>query len=225
MVAVPPAAASGATPLGRYVTQLQDQRERHEVTACCMSRRPGRDCSYTCLASSTMPRSASPTDPPRAGTLLERLWPALQDQFPAQPMPVTSTAAPPQDSIVPIAVTRERLSAHWRLPQLPPAPQPLMLPIAAYEAAQTDAGDAVERAVCEVLRGLARRRRLPDHATEALQQQLAIRLQRLGCAPERIAPLAAQGLGMVLACLDEARLQWIFAGLSAADAQAEVRWP
>jgi len=155
---------------------------------------------------------------------LERLWPALRDQFPAQADVSDATAEPQSRAVAAGSVIRERLRVEWRLPQLPPPPQPVVLPISAYEPAPTDAGDRTlaDRAVCEVLRSCARRRRLPDRDAAALKRQLLTRLQRLGCPPEAMAGSVAEGLAVLLICLDDARLQWIFAGLSTSEAHAEV---
>jgi hypothetical protein len=127
--------------------------------------------------------------------------------------------------VAPAAERLERLSAGWHLPTLPAAPRPVMVPIAGYEAASIDAGpdsSLIERAVCEVLRGLARRRRLPGREAGPLEQALTRRLQRLGCAPDALPERIAAGVELLRACLDDARLQWIFASLGAADAEAEV---
>jgi ATP-dependent helicase/nuclease subunit A len=224
MVAVPATAAAGPTALGRYVTHLKSQRERNEATRLLYVAATRARLQLHLFGQLEEASSEKPDPKPRSGTLLERLWPALQDQFPAQADVSRATAEPQRRSMAAHPGTQERLRVEWRLPQLPPQPRPVMLPIAAYEPASTDAGDAalVDRAVCEVLRGLARRRRSPDRDAAPLRRQLLTRLQRLGCPPEAIADSVAKGLAMLLACLDDARLQWIFAALGAADAQAEV---
>jgi ATP-dependent helicase/nuclease subunit A len=223
MVAVPPVAAAGPSALGRYVTYLQDQRHRNEATRLLYVAATRARLQLHLYGQLEAARPGKPDPRPRSGTLLERLWPALKDRFPAH-ADVFETTAEPHRRPGAESGTRERLQAEWRLPRLPPDPRPVVLPIAAYEAAPIDAADTalVDRAVCQVLRSFARRRRLPDRDTTALSRELLSRLQRLGGPPEAVADLVAQGVAALRACLDDARLQWIFAGLSAAHAQAEV---
>jgi hypothetical protein len=83
------------------------------------------------------------------------------------------------------------------------------------------AADLVDRAVCEVLRSLARRRRpIGDDAT--LLEQVTLRLQRLGCEPAGLMERALLALELLQACREDSRLQWIFANLGAAEARSEV---
>jgi ATP-dependent helicase/nuclease subunit A len=222
MVAVPPAAAAGATALGRYVTRLQDQRERNEATRLLYVAATRARLQLHLFGQLEAATEEKPNPAPRAGTLLQRLWPAICDLFPQQAV-ASDTALPQSAPALPGAHTLERLSADWYLPQLPGGPQPLALPIASYEAApgQSAAG-LVEQAVCEVLRSLARRRWLPERDGTALADLLAARLQRLDCPAQLMAEHLAQGLELLQACFDDARLQWIFRCLGAADARAEV---
>ena len=226
MVAVPPAAATGPTPLGRYVSELQHQREQHEATRLLYVAATRARLQLHLFGQLDAPVAGQPGPRPAAGTLLERLWPAIGDQFPihiesansadtATPDPKTATRAPG---------ALERLSADWRLPPLPPGPRPEVLPIASYEAPEpqaAQAADLVERAVCEVLRSLARRRR-PIGDDDALLEQVTLRLQRLGCEPAGLMDRALLALELLQACREDSRLQWIFANLGAADARPEV---
>jgi ATP-dependent helicase/nuclease subunit A len=219
MVAVPPASASGATVLGRYVTKLQEQRANNEATRLLYVAATRARLQLHLFG------QLEGDSAPRSGTLLARLWPAIRDQFPPVPEVRADTAVLQPAGPAPAADLLERLSAQWQFPPLPPAPRPVMLPIAGYEAAPLDAGsDAalVERAVCEVLRGLARRHRLPGPEPQPLAEALARRLQRLGCAPAALPERITAGVELLRACLDDARLQWIFASLGAAAAEAEV---
>jgi ATP-dependent helicase/nuclease subunit A len=200
MVAVPPAAAAGPTALGRYVSRLQEQRERNEATRLLYVAATRARLQLHLFGQLEDPRAGKPAPAPRAGTLLERLWPAIRADFPHQPEP-SDPAKPEQETVVHKPATLRRLRAHWQLPALPSGPQPLLLPVAAYEAAPVAAAaDPEERAVCEILRSAARRRRLPVVAGQAL---------------------APAGVELLQACLDDARLQWIFAGLGRPQAQAE----
>jgi ATP-dependent exoDNAse (exonuclease V) beta subunit len=218
MVAVPPASASGPTALGRYVMQLQEQRANNEATRLL----------YVAATRARLQLhlfGQLEDAAPRSGTLLARLWPAIAAQFPPAPDAAADTAVPQSDVPSAAAERLERLSAGWHLPALPAPPLPVMLPIAGYEAGPIDAGLAaslVEQAACEVLRGCARRHHLPAREAGALEQALTRRLQRLGCAPEALPERLAAGVELLRACLDDARLQWIFASLGAADAEAEV---
>jgi ATP-dependent helicase/nuclease subunit A len=214
MVAVPPAAAAGPTALGRYVTRLQDQRAQNEATRLLYV--------AATRARHQLHLYGELDVTPRAGTLLARLWPAIKAQFPVQAQDSESTAAPQAAEIVREALVLERLSQDWTVPPLPPGPQAPGLPIASYEAAPLQhAVNLSERAVCELLRSQARRRRLPAGDDAALAQLLRARLERLGCAPEELPDRTMLALGLLQACLNDARLQWIFASLAAADAQAE----
>ena len=226
MVAVPPAAATGPTPLGRYVSQLQHQREQNEATRLLYVAATRARLQLHLFGQLDEPVAGQPEPRPGAGTLLERLWPAIKDQFPIHIEAVESSATAKQD---PVAAPRapgalERLSADWRLPLLPPGPRPEILPIASYEALQSQTvpgADLVDRAVCEVLRSLARRRRpIGDDAT--LLEQATLRLQRLGCEPAVLVERALLALELLQACREDSRLQWIFASLGAAEARAEV---
>ncbi len=165
----------------------------------------------------------SPIQHHASGTLLQRLWPALQDAFPQQAEIFIDTALPHVRAGQRLDIlTLERLSADWVLPQLPPGPQPRTLPIASYEPVSSDAGSVVEQAVCEVLRSLARQRRLPASDSEQLAQPVHERLLRLGCPPALTPERIAQGVALLQSCLDDARLQWIFKSLNVAEAAAEV---
>ncbi len=208
MVAVPATAAAGPTALGRYVTRLQEQRARHEATRLLYVAATRARLQLHLFGRLEAAASGASARPPRSGTLLERLWPALKDQFPTQAERSTATATPQGPAGAFMPTPRERLCANWQLPPAPPGPQPVMLPIAAYEAPDATAAgtDAVEEAVCEALRSLARRRQpLPQDA-----QQLAPLLNsRL--PPDSLAP----GLAMLQACLEDSRLRWIFTSLNA----------
>ena len=223
MVAVPPAAASGPTALGRYVSRLQEQRERNEATRLLyVAATRARQRLH--LFGQLEDARAEKTDPaPRAGTLLERLWPAIRADFPTQPEVLPDTAQTEPQAAAHSTAALERLRADWHLPALPAAPRPIALPIASYEAAPVDiAADPVDRAVCEILRSLARRGRLPVLDATMLVELMTARLQRLGCAPEMLPSAIAAGVELLQACLDEARLKWIFASLAAPQAQAEA---
>ncbi len=215
MVAVPPTAAAGPSPLGRYVSLLQNQRERNEATRLLYV--------AATRAREQLHLFGQLEHAPRAGTLLERLWPAIQADFPPLPAGLQDTAKPEDARSVPGSTPLQRLSADWQLPPLPAAARALVLPIASYEAAQVDmAADLVDRAVCEVLRSLARRRQLPIGDAAVLAQRLTQRLQRLGCEPERLQVAVAAGLERLQACLEDERLQGIFARLATPYAQAET---
>ena len=222
MVALPPAAAPGATALGRYVTRLQRQREAHETTRLlyvAATRARLQLHLFGQLAQATLEK---PQPAPRAGTLLQQLWPAIQEGFPPQAEVRPDTAMPelpPERS----PVILERLSADWQLPPLPAGPQPQLLAVAAYEAATrpTEAG-LVEQAVCEVLRGLARGgRQLPGDAA-SLAEPLTLRLGGLGCPSAALSHGVAAGVELLQACFADTRLQWMFAGLDVPDAQREA---
>ena len=231
MVAVPPTAAAGPTALGSYVTRLQDQRERNEATRLLYVAATRARLQLHLFGQLEAPRSEKSAVAPRRGTLLERLWPAISSDFPQQPESQSDTAAPLSTSTRD-AATLERLRGGWCLPPLPPGLELRGLPIASYEPAPTPAAASltqaelaagrVERAVCEILRNLARRRRVPVRDPDLLAQQLTDRLQVLGCAPDALAQSVATGVELLVACLDDARLQWIFTSLSAAPAAADV---
>ena len=225
MVAVPPAAATSPTPLGRYVSQLQHQREQHEATRLLYVAATRARLQLHLFGQVDEQLAGGPEPRPGTGTLLERLWPAIGGQFPSHIENIAVTAAPGATAAARLRGTLERLSADWQLPVLPPGPRPQVLPIAAYEAAQTpdaqQGADLVDRAVCELLRSLARRRRPPgDDAT--LLAAVTLRLQRLGCEPAAVPQAALAGLEVLQACREDSRLQWIFANLGTTHAHAEV---
>jgi len=224
MVAVPPTAATAPTALGRYVSQLQHQREQNEATRLLYVAATRARLQLHLFGQLDEPLAGQPEPRPGAGTLLERLWPAIKDQFPIQSEGLVATAQPDPQAMPRSPEALERLSANWRLPPQPPGPQPQVVPIASYEPLQwqpAQAADLVDRAVCEVLRGLARRRRpLGDDAQ--LLSQVTLRLQRLGCEDAVLLERARLGLELLQACREDSRLQWIFANLGAAQARAEV---
>ncbi|HEX3838956.1 MAG TPA: UvrD-helicase domain-containing protein [Steroidobacteraceae bacterium] len=224
MVAVPPAAAAGPTALGHYVTRLQNLRERNEATRLLYVAATRARLQLHLFGQLEDPTEEKPAPAPRAGTLLHRLWPALGDAFPqrAQLLSDAGLSAPSAPLSVP---TLERLAGDWTLPQLPPGPQPPMLPIASYEPVRSAAGSPVEQVVCEVLRSLARRRRVPARDGGELAQQVQRRLQRLGCLPAEMSERTAQAVELLQSCLDDPRLQWIFSSLTAAGSAAEVPLP
>jgi hypothetical protein len=168
------------------------------------------------------PTDEKPDPAPRSGTLLHRLWPALQGAFAPQAEKFMDATAPPPAAAAAGVMTLERLAADWALPQLPAGPQPSMLSIASYEPVRADAGSDVEQVVCEVLRSLARRRRLLARDSPQLAQLVEYRLQHRGCLPAMMPQQLAQGVALLQSCLDDARLQWIFKSLSGAGSAAEV---
>ena len=219
MVAVPPAAAAGPTALGLYVTRLQNLRERNETSRLLYVAATRARLQLHLFGQLDDPTDEKPAPAPRAGTLLHRLWPALEAAFPQRAELHLDTPLPP----APVTALRlERLTADWVLPQLPPGPQPRLLPIASYEPVPSAAGSGVEQVVCEVLRSLARRRRWLLSDSEQLPQLVQSRLQRLGCPPAVMPQWRTEGVALLQSCLDDARLQWIFKSLSAADGAAEV---
>ncbi len=216
MVAVPPAAATGPTALGRYVSRLQHQREQNEATRLL----------YVAVTRARLQLHlfGQLEERPARGTLLERLWPALKDQFPLHIEPQPDTALPEDAAVGRVPGSLERLRADWHPPEQPARPRPQVLPVAAYEALQpqvTSSADVTDRAVCEVLRSLARRRRPPGDDASLLQE-VTLRLQRLGCEPAVLASAAQRGLELLQACREDSRLQWIFASLDAGGTSAEV---
>ncbi len=82
MVAVPPGAAARATALGRYVTRLQNLRERNETTRLLYVAATRARLQLHLFGQLEDPTDEKPDPAPRAGTLLQRLWPALADAFP-----------------------------------------------------------------------------------------------------------------------------------------------
>jgi ATP-dependent exoDNAse (exonuclease V) beta subunit len=221
MVAVPPAAAAGPTLLAAYVTRLQHLRERNETTRLLYVAATRARRQLHLFGQLADPTDEKPTPAPRAGSLLHRLWPAIRDEFPQQAQQVAAAARSeqlPERTVVSL----ERLTSDWKLPRLPTGPTPTLLPIASYEPVRSSAGDEVEQVVCEVLRSAARRRRIPARDPELLREQVHARLQHLGCVPDVVSQRAAEAVELLLACLDEARLQWIFKSLSEAGSAAEV---
>jgi superfamily I DNA/RNA helicase len=206
MVPVPPAASTGPTPLGRYVASLQEQRERNEATRLLYVAATRARLQLHLFGQLDEARPGKPAPTPRSGTPLQRLWPALKDQFLQLPYAAAATAMP-QD--IPGNTPRERLRAGWQVPPPPPVPQPQMLPIAAYQAPQQDGveADLVEQAVCAVLRHLARRRQPPPDDAGQLAPLLNAHLP----APER-----GRALEMLAACLQDSRLRWILTSLGGA---------
>ncbi|HEY6455698.1 MAG TPA: UvrD-helicase domain-containing protein [Steroidobacteraceae bacterium] len=224
MVALPPAAAPGPTALGQYVTRLQNLRERNETTRLLYVAATRARLQLHLFGQLEDASEEKPAPTPRAGTLLHRLWPALREAFP-QRAPMPTDAGPSQPPPAPASVlSLERLASDWALPQLPPGPQPNMLPIASYEPVRIAAGSEIEQVVCEVLRGLARQRRFPARDSGRLAQPVHEQLQRLGCLPAVLAQRGAQALDMLQSCLADPRLQWIFRSLSDAGNAAEVPW-
>ncbi|HTV80148.1 MAG TPA: UvrD-helicase domain-containing protein [Steroidobacteraceae bacterium] len=216
MVAVPPAAASAPSALGRYVSQLQRQREQNEATRLLYVAATRARLQLHLFGQLEEASAQRPEPRPAAGTLLERLWPAIKGQFPAR-------AEESRQLALEFASTPggsgnlRRLQSDWQLPPLPPVPALQVLPVAAYEPPepQPAAGAAlVDRAVCELLRALARRRRAPGRDDAALLEQLRVRLQELGCEPARLNAAALEGLEVLLACREDERLRWIFACLA-----------
>jgi ATP-dependent helicase/nuclease subunit A len=225
MVAVPPAAAAAATALGHYVTRLQNLRERNETTRLLYVAATRARLQLHLFGQLEDPTDDKPDPPPRAGTLLQRLWPALHAAFPPRAqlrMDAPPAQPPPVAASVPVL---ERLASDWVLPQLPAGPQPRLLAIASYEPVPLAAGDAVEQVVCEVLRGLARQRRFLGSDSQQLVSLVQRRLERLGGPPAVMPERLAQGVELLQACLDDARLQWIFKSLGDAGAGAEAPLP
>jgi ATP-dependent helicase/nuclease subunit A len=223
MVAVPPAAAAGPTALGLYVTRLQNLRERNETTRLLYVAATRARLQLHLFGQLDDPTDEKPDPAPRSGTLLHRLWPALHGAFP-QRAQMLSDATQPSPATVNV-LARERLANDWALPQLSPGPQPNMLAIASYEPVPTAAGSDAEQVVCEVLRSLARQRRLLAGDSEQLAQLMHTRLQRRGCLPAVMPQQLAQGVALLRSCLDDARLQWMFKSLNAAHSAAEVPLP
>ncbi len=216
MVAMPPAATAAPSALGRYVSLLQDRRARNEATRLLYVAATRARLQLHLFGQLEDPAPGRPQPAPRAGTLLERLWPALKQQFPLQ-AEISATTAMPQDLDQKfVNPRRERLRADWQVPQPPSGPPAVMLPVAAYEAPEAFGADAdpVEQAVCEVLRSLARRRRAPPYQAQLLTEMLDARLLRAGIQPDPAG--LAQGLKLLDASLADPRLQWILDSVATA---------
>jgi hypothetical protein len=97
-----------------------------------------------------------------------------------------------------------------------------MRPMASYEPVPSATGSAVEQVVCEILRTLARQRRLLAGDCEQLAQLVHSRLQRLGCLPAVMPQQVVQAIALLQSCLDDARLQWMIKSLTGAERAAEV---
>ncbi len=113
MVAVPPAAAPAPSALGRYVSRLQQQREQNEATRLLYV--------AATRARQQLHLFGQLEERPARGTLLERLWPALEEQFPPHAELEDNTAMPESGDTGRAPGTLQRLYADWQAPQPPPA--------------------------------------------------------------------------------------------------------
>ena len=100
-------------------------RRRSSACDCCMSRPRALGASCTCSARSTT-RAMTRLPKPPTGSLLERLWPALGQDFLALPEPADSAAELQTGAEPPL----RRLPLEWRLEAAPPAVQVQRLPLA-----------------------------------------------------------------------------------------------
>ena len=138
MVAVPPAAARGPSALGRYVAQLQNQRERNEATRLLYVAATRARLQLHLFGQLEDARVNKPDPAPRSGTLLERLWSAIGADFPTRPELLPDTATPESQAGRGTFAMLERLRADWQLPRLPIGAHPSAVPIASYEVAAVD---------------------------------------------------------------------------------------
>jgi ATP-dependent exoDNAse (exonuclease V) beta subunit len=193
--------------LGRYIKELMKVRGAHEQLRLLYVATT-RAC-HTLHLSAAPQRRADGSAAPRAGTLLARLWPALD----AQELPANSSAI---EAALPYPALRlQRLRAAWQPAVLPPSPAwpslPVKRPLESVEFSWVgETARHVGTVVHAALQDYAQRLVLPRRA-EIAAQQMRYRndLARHG-VPQDDLPGAVQRVleALTRACEDE-RGRWI----------------
>jgi ATP-dependent exoDNAse (exonuclease V) beta subunit len=197
--------------LGRYIKQLMKTRAGHEqlrllYVACTRARE-------TLHLSAALPHRADGTASPRAGTLLARLWPALD------PIEMIGAAAAAEDIVPPPALPLQRLPATWRPAALPAAPAWQRLPVKEHSLEPLEFRWVGETArhigtvVHAALQAYAQRRELPERAEIGAEQERYRRQLARHGVPERELEGAAERVveALTRSCEDE-RGRWILSG-------------
>ncbi len=222
MAAIPSPLESGSE-LSEYLKRLQTERAAHErvrlLYVAATRARSELHLFGELPERGSDARSAEPA--PAAGTLLAALWPAVAAGFaheaPGAPAAaVNMPDAPVSAAGVPGPPMRRltRLTSDWQLPDLPAGTASRGITAAANDAEEEISvlrpELAAALAVCDQLKRCARRGRLPargDAAAQALRERLA----RLGFGGAELDGQAQQAASLLEQCLEDSRLQWIFA--------------
>lgn len=236
MAAIPSSLERGSE-LSEYLKRLQAERAAHERVRLLYVAATRARSQLHLFGELPAPDARSAEPAPAAGTLLAALWPAIAAEFPREPLSgdearpaagaarATAPDSPQDDSgaaraAVP-AVPAEplvRLTADWRLLDLPAGPASRGIAVAAYDPAEEEIPAlqpqlAAVQAACDQLRRYARRGRLPARGGDAAQA-VRERLARLGFTGAELDEHAQRATGLIDACLADSRLQWIFASHS-----------
>jgi ATP-dependent exoDNAse (exonuclease V) beta subunit len=193
--------------LGRYIKQLMKVRAAHEqLRLLYVATTRAR---HTLHLSAAPPRRADGTAAPRSGTLLARLWPALD----AEELPTAGLVA--EEDLQYPTLRLQRLRTAWQPAILPGAPAwphlPIKKPLESVEFSWVgETARHVGTVVHAALQDYAQRAKLPNRAEIGAQQDHYRReLFRHG-VPQHELPGAATRVveALTRACEDE-RGRWI----------------
>jgi len=193
--------------LGRYIKQLMKVRGAHEQLRLLYVATT-RAC-HTLHLSAAPPRRPDGTAAPRAGTLLARLWPALD----AAELP--SSDAVTEESLQYPVLRLQRLRAGWQPAMLPAAAAwprlPIKKPLESVEFSWVgETARHVGTVVHAALQDYAQRAKLPSRAEIGAQQEEYRRaLARHGVPQDDLSGAALRVVeALTRACEDE-RGRWI----------------
>jgi len=205
---VPRTGAKEGGVLGRYIKQLMKTRAGHEqLRLLYVASTRARE---TLHLSAALPLRDDGTPSPRAGTLLARLWPALD------PAEIISSASAAEEIVQPPATPLQRLPATWHPAALPAAPAWQHLPIKQQSLESLEFSWVGETArhigtvVHAVLQGYAQLPELPSGAEIGAEQERYRRQLARHGVPERDLQGAAERVveALTRSCEDE-RGRWI----------------
>jgi ATP-dependent exoDNAse (exonuclease V) beta subunit len=207
---VPKTGAKEGGALGHYIKQLMKARAAHEQLRLLYVAST-RACE-TLHLSAAPARRADGTVVPRAGTLLARLWPALDaTELP----PVLSV---PEETLQSPVLRLKRLRAAWR-PALPPAATawqrlPIRKSLEAVEFSWVgETARHVGTVVHAALQDYAQRPKLPSGAEiGAEQEHYRLRLARHGVPRHELEGAAERVVEALTRSCEDERGRWILSG-------------
>lgn len=232
MSPVPAIGTEGAGDVTAFLKRLTARRAANERTRLLyVAATRARKSLH--LSAAPKPR-VDGTIAPRAGTLLQSLWPALDSmERPAHgdgnEASAGSPAAPgeaPQPGSTPTYL--RRLVVHWAPPSLPAGPDLARLPVSRQSLEPPEFSWVQETArhigtvVHQELEGFSRAPVLPDAAAiESRRDHYLLQLRRHGVPPRDLASAAATVVEALTRTLGSGRGRWIF-GTDHLEAHSEL---
>lgn len=214
-----PAAGTTEDPLSRYVKSIENRKDDYEFARLLYvaATRARRQLHLLGHATCRQDSGQEVTHRPEAGSLLHRLWPAVEVEFARRAVPPATALA----AAVPAALVLRRLESEWSLPA-PPTGVRERIPSLEERAAEPATGPTyawvgetlrhigvVTHQMLNQMAGGGPSARTPD-AVRARRSGIEAMLRALGLARTEATEAAGRVERALLETLDDPRGAWIF---------------